>query len=112
MGESEKTNTGAQGLQLVIRAYAVTMVVAAVITLLVITIMVDTHSCSSVSRALAVLGGTIAVVFLASVTVVGVMAWKTIPSVADRLVIVVVYGVLLVVSYIVINCGLMVIFNC
>jgi hypothetical protein len=105
-------NTGAKGLRLVIRAYLVTMGVTVLITLLTIIIMVDTHSCSSVSRGLAVLGGTTAVVFLASVAVVGVRAWKAIPDTADRLGTVVVYVLMVLASFVVITCGLMVVFNC
>ena len=66
---------GAKWRQLVIRAYLVTMGVTVLITLLTILFLVDTHSCRSVTRALAGLGGTTAVVFLASVAVVGVGAW-------------------------------------
>lgn len=112
MAEPTEMNTGANAMQLVVRAYLVTMGVTVLITLLTIIFLVDTHSCSSVSRALAVLGGTTAVVFLASVAVVGVRAWKVIPVVADRLGTVVVYGVMMLASYVVMTCGLMVLFNC
>jgi hypothetical protein len=112
MEESTEMSTRAKGLKLVVRAYLVTMGVTVLITLLTIILMVDTHSCSSVSRALTVLGATTAVVFLASVAVVGVGAWKAIPGVADRLGTVVVYGVMMLASYVVITCGLMVVFNC
>jgi hypothetical protein len=112
MEESTKMDAVAKWRRLVIRAYLVTMGVTVLITLLTIIILVDTHSCSSVSRALAVLGGTTAVVFLASVAVVGVGAWKAIPGVAERLAIVVGYGVMMLASYVVITCGLMVVFNC
>jgi hypothetical protein len=88
------------------------MGVTVFITLLAIILLVDTHSCSSMSRALSVLGGTTAVVFLASVAVVGVGAWRVIPGVAARLAIVLVYGVIMLASYVVVTCGLMVVFNC
>ena len=112
MGESTQMKPGAKWRQLVIRAYLVTMGVTVVITLLTIVFLVDTHNCSSVSRALAVLAGTTAVVFLASVAVVGVGVWKAIPTVAERLAIVIGYGVMMLASYGVITCGLMVAFNC
>jgi hypothetical protein len=112
MGESTKTDAGAKWRRLVLRAYLVTMGVTGLITLLTIIILVDTHSCSSVSRALPVLGGTTAVVSLASVAVVGVGAWKAIPGVAERLAIVLGYGAMMLASYVVITCGLMVVFNC
>jgi hypothetical protein len=38
-------------------------------------------------------------------------AWKVIPGVAERLALVVVYGVMMLASQIVITCGLMVVFN-
>jgi hypothetical protein len=112
MEESTKMDTGARWRRLVIRAYLVTMGVTVLITLLTIILLVDTHSCSSVSRGLAVLGGTTAVVFLVSVAVVGGGVWKAIPGVAERLAIMVGYGVMMLVSYAVITCGLMVVFNC
>lgn len=112
MGESTQMKPGAKWRQLVIRAYLVTMALTVLITLLTIIFLVDTHDCSSVSRALAVLAGTTAAVFLASVAVVTVGVWKAIPSVAERLAIVVGYGMMMLVSFFVITCGLMVVFNC
>jgi hypothetical protein len=82
------------------------------ITLLAIIILVDTHSCSSVSRALAALGVATAMVFFASVAVVGIGAWRVVPGVAARLAIVVAYGGMMLVTYVVFTCGLMVVFNC
>lgn len=112
MGESTETKPGAKWQQLVIRTYLATMGGTVLITLLTIIFLVDTHKCSSVSRALAVLGATTAVVFLASVAVVGVGVWKAIPTLAERLPIVVGYGGLMLASYVVVTCGLMVVFNC
>jgi hypothetical protein len=112
MGESTQMNAGAKGMKLVVLAYLATMGATVLITLLTIIFLMDTTSCSSVSRALAVLMGTTAVVFLASVAVVGVGAWKVIAGVAARLAIVLAYGVLMLASYVVVTCGLMVVFNC
>jgi hypothetical protein len=112
MGESTQTKSGAKWRQLVIRAYLVTMGVTVLITLLTIIFLVDTHSCSSVERGLMVLAGTTAVVFLASVAVVGVGVWKVIPSVAERLAVVVGYGAMMLATFGTIACGLMVVFNC
>jgi hypothetical protein len=108
----ESTNSGDKRLSLVVRAYLVTMGVTVLITLLAIIFLVDTSRCSSLGRALVALAGTTAAVFLASLVVVGVRAWKTIPGVSDRVAIVVVYGMLLLVSHFVFTCGLMVLFNC
>jgi hypothetical protein len=43
---------------------------------------------------------------------VGVRAWKVLPGTSDRLASVVVYGALMLVSWVVFTCGLMVVFNC
>jgi hypothetical protein len=112
MEESSQVKLGANWRQLVIRAYLVTMGVTVLITVLSILFLVDTHSCSSVERGLTVVAGTTAVVFLISVAVVGVRAWKAIPGVAERLAVVVGYGAMMLASLGVITCGLMVAFNC
>jgi hypothetical protein len=112
MAESMKEKPGAKWRQLVIRAYLLTMGVTVLITVLTIIFLVDTHNCGSVERGLMVLGGTTAVLFLASVAVVGVRAWKAVPGIAERLTVVVGYGAMMLASYVVIACGLMVVFNC
>jgi hypothetical protein len=110
---STKTNAGAKGVLLVVGAYVATIGVAACITSLAfITILMEPPSCSAIGQALLVLWGTIAALFLASVAVVGVVAWKIVVGVAGRLAIMAVYGVLMLVSYVVIAFGLMVAFNC
>lgn len=112
MGEPTQPNSGALWRKLVLPAYLITMAVAVVITLLTIVFLVDTRSCRSVSRGLAGLAGAMAVVFVVSGVVVGVRAQKALPVFAERSVIVVGYGVLLLVSYVVITCGMMVLLNC
>jgi hypothetical protein len=64
------------------------------------------------ARAIRGVGRQSSVVFLASVAVVGVGAWKVIAGVAARLALVLAYGVMMLASYFVITCGLMVVFNC
>jgi hypothetical protein len=64
------------------------------------------------ARALAVLWITIAVVFIASVVVVGVVAKKIVPSTPGRVAILVAHGAALLASYLVIAFGLLVAFNC
>ena len=108
---STKMSTGAKGILLVVGAYISTMAVAA-FTSLAIMILMAPHSCSAMGRALLVLWGTIAGVFLVSVAMVGVVAWKIVAGVAGRLAIVAVYGVVMLASYVVIAFGLMVAFNC
>lgn len=112
MGESMQTKSGAKWQPLVIRAYLVTMGVTVLITLLTALFLVDTHNCGSVERGLMVIGGTTAVLFLASVAVVGVGTWKVVPTFAERMAVVVAYGAMMVVSFVVMTCGLMVVFNC
>ena len=104
-------NTRAKGALLVIGAYVATISMAA-FTSLAIMILIKPHSCGDMGRALLVLWGTTAAVFLASVAVVGVGVWKAIPGVAERLAIVVGYGAMMLTSFVVISCGLMVVFNC
>ena len=104
-------NTGVKGALLVVGAYVATIGVAA-LTSLAITTLMEPHGCSAMIRALLVLWGTIAAVFLASVAVVGVVAWKIVAGIAGRLAIVAVYGVVMLASYVVIAFGLMVAFNC
>ncbi len=106
-------NTGAKGILLVVGAYVVTMGVAIFIALLAIMIlMMEPHSCSTMSQTLVALWVTIAAVFLASAAVVGVVAYKIVAGIAGRLAIVAVYGVVMLTSYVIIAFGLMVAFNC
>jgi hypothetical protein len=109
---SKKLNTGTKGALLVVCTYIVTFGVTICIIALAIATFIDTTSCGSVSRALPVLWGTIAVVFLAGVIVVGILTWKIIPSLVGRLVVMAVYGMAMLVSYVGIAFGLMVAFNC
>jgi len=109
---SNKMSTGTKGVLLVIGAYIITFGVAICIIVLAIATFIDTTNCGAMSRALPVLWGTIAVVFLASVAVTGVLAWKIVPGTAGRLVVMAVYGVAMLVSCVGIAFGLMVVFNC
>jgi hypothetical protein len=112
MGVSTELKARAKWQRLVIRAYLVTMGVIVLITLLTATFLVDTRSCASVERGLMMLGGATAVLFVVSVAVVGVGVWKAVPTVAERLAVVVAYGAMTLASFVVITCGLMVVFNC
>ena len=109
---SDNMNTGDRGLRLVAGGCVVTMVVTVLIIALAIIIFIDTTSCGAVSRALPVLWGTIAVVFIASGIVVRNKAWKIISDKSGRLTVMAVYGVVLLASYIFIAFVLMVAFNC
>jgi hypothetical protein len=109
---SNKMNTGTKGVLLVICAHIIAFGVAICIIVLATALFIDTTSCGALGRALPVLWGIIAVVFLTSVIVVGILAWKIVPNLTGRLVIMVVYGVAMLVSYVGIAFGLMVAFNC
>jgi hypothetical protein len=88
------------------------MGVTALIIALAIMIFIDTTRCGAVSRALPVLWGTIAVVFIASGVVVRNKARKVISDESGRLAVGVLYGVVMLASYIFIAFVLMVAFNC
>ena len=109
---SDNVNSSSKGVLLVIGAYFVTVIVAIIFIVLATMIFIDTTKCSSLSRALPVLWGTIALVFLASIVVVRVIAWKVTPSTPGRWAIVVVYGISLLVSFVVIAFLLLIFFNC
>jgi len=112
MGESTQMKSGATWRKVVVRAYLVSLGLAVLITVLTIIFLVDTTDCGSVERGLMVLGGTTAVLFLVSVAVVGVRVWKAIPTIAERLAVVVGYGAMMLATFGTIACGLMVVFNC
>ena len=100
-----------KAIVLAIGAYIITLLVAALAALIVMTVM-DPRGCSDLSQALLVLLGTIAALFLASGVAVGVAAWKVVPGKAGRFALLAAYGVALLASYIVIAFGLMVALNC
>ena len=109
---SNKMNAVTKGVGLAIVTSVVTMGTAVLIIVLATMLFIDTTSCGAVSRALPVLWATIAAVFLASVVVVAVVAWKIVAGIAGRLAIVAVYGVVMLASYVFIAFGLLVVFNC
>ena len=102
----------ARAVLLTAAVYAFTMCVSALIISLTIMILLEPHSCSAVSRALLILWGTTAALFLASVLVAAALVWRTVQEKASRLTIAAVYGTLMLVSYVLIAFGLMVLFNC
>ena len=109
---SDKMSPVSKGVGLVVGASVVTMGVAVCIIALISMIFIDFTKCGSVSDGLGVLFVTIAVVFLASFVVVGIVARKVIPGGAGCWAIVAVYGVMMLASYLFIAFGLMVAFNC
>ena len=102
----------AKGVLLVVGSYIVSIGVACCIISFAIMTLMETHSCSTMGRALVTLWIIIAVVFLTSGVVVGVVGRKIIPSSAGRLAILIGHGAALLASYVVIAFGLLVAFNC
>ena len=100
-----------KAIGLAIGTYIVTLIVAALALLILMTV-IDPRGCSDLSQALLVLWGMIAAVFLASVVAVGVAAWKMVPGRGGRFALLSVYGIALLASYVVIAFGLMVALNC
>jgi hypothetical protein len=105
-------NTGVKGAILVIGAYVVTVGLTACIITFAIMSLLDESSCSVMTKAMVALWVTIAVLFIVSIIVVRVMAWKINPSVAGRWAILVAHALALVLTYFVIAFGLLVAFNC
>ena len=109
---SSNMNTGTKGALLVVGAYTVTVVAVILIIAISIMFLIDTHRCSTLGPSLLALWGTTAAVFLVSVIVVGVVAWKIIPGTAGRLLTVAFYGAAMLVTYVGIAFGILVAFNC
>lgn len=106
-------NPVSKGILLVAGTYIVTMVMTTfIIVLAIMILLMGSYNCSDMGRALLVLWTTIAVVFLVSVAVAGVVIWKAFQSTSGRLAIVVAYGLAMLVSFVVVAFGLMVLFNC
>jgi hypothetical protein len=112
MGEPTHMKSGATWQKVVVRAYLVSLGLAVLITVLTTLLLVDTTDCGSVERGLLVIAATTALVFLASVVVVGVRVWKGMAGAAGRWGVVVGYGAILIATFAMITCGLIVVFNC
>ena len=101
-----------KGVLLIIGAYVVTIGIVICIISFAIMSLSETHSCSVMTRALATLLITMAVVFLISIAVVGVVARKVFPNRIGCLATVGAYGLAMLASFIFFAFGLMVAFNC
>ena len=107
-------NTDAKGVLLVAGTYIVTIGIAIlVVALAIMILMMGSYNCSDMGRALIVLWLLLAALFLASVVVVGVVAWRSIASTVGRwATVIVAYGIVMLASFVVFAFGLMVLFNC
>ncbi len=108
---SSRASIGTKAVLLVVGTYVVTLAVTVCIVVLVVSGL-ETFNCGDMGRALVMLWKTIGGVFLASIVVVGVVAWRIVPGVGGRWATVAVYGVAMLASYVVVAFGLMVAFNC
>lgn len=106
------SNAAIKGLLLIGGSYIATIVVTVAIVVVTIMALLDTTSCSTMGTALVMLWGTIAVLFLASVVVVGIIARKIAANTIGRLLIVGVYGAMMLGSFLVIAFVLLVAFDC
>jgi hypothetical protein len=109
---SNTMNTGIKAVLLFVGASIVTVVAAIIIIVIFAMFVIDTHNCYAMGPSLVALWCTTAAMFLVSVIVVGVVAWKIIPSTAGRLLTVVFYGAAMLVTYVGIAFGILVAFNC
>ena len=99
-------------LGLVGGAYLLTITTAVLIIVVAILSLSGTHSCKTMGNALVALWVMIAALFLTSLIAVVATARKRFPGITTKKATVVVYGLALLLSYIVLACGLMVAFNC
>jgi hypothetical protein len=109
-----KMNPNAKMLTLMVGGYVFTIVLAIAIIIIAIVILygADITNCSTLSMAMVGLWIILGGLFLASLGLVEVFAWKTYPGCGARLAVLVAYGTPLLVSYIVLAFSLMIVFNC
>jgi hypothetical protein len=105
-------NPNGKSLTLVVVGYIVTMVVSVFIIAFAIMNLMDVSNCNTMSQALVVLWIILAIVFLTSLVLVAVMTRKFFPSPSGCLPFAAVYGIVLLVSYVIMAFCLMVAFNC
>lgn len=107
-----KMNPRDKSVLLYVATFFITFGTALCIIVFAIVSLVDTTKCSEMGTALAALMITIAVLFLASVVVVGLVSRKLFPKTSGCLAAVIGYGIVLFMSYLCVGFGLLVAFNC
>ena len=107
-----KLDAGVRGVLLVIGAYMLTIWVAIFSIVFAVMFLIDTHNCSAMAQALAALSVTLAVEFLISIVVVGIVLRRVVPKRAGCLALVGLHGIALLATYILIAFGLLLAFNC
>ncbi len=109
-----KMNPNAKLLTLMVGGFVITISLAIAIIVIAIMILygVEVTNCSTMSKALVGLWIILGGVFIASLGLIEAFAWKTYPGCGARLAVLVIYGLALLVSYVVLAFGLMIVFNC
>jgi hypothetical protein len=97
---------------LVIGAYIFTVVAAIFIVVISTTFLINASNCCALGPSLVALWRTTAEVFIASGIVVKIVAWKITTDTAGRLVTVVIYGVVMPVTYAILAFRILLAFNC
>lgn len=107
-------NPNAKMLTLMVGGFVITIGLAIAIIVIAIVILygAEVSNCSTMSQALVALWIILGALFLSSVALVEVAAWKTYPGCGGRLAVLAAYGTALLVSYVVLAFGLMIAFNC
>jgi hypothetical protein len=100
-----------KAIVLAVSAYTITLIVAALAALLLMTVL-NPRGCSDLSRALLIMWLVIAAIFLVSGVTVGAGAWRFVPDQVGRVMLVTLYAVVLLASYFAVAFGLMVALNC
>jgi len=111
MNNPDNVNNGAKGLIKIAGTCVVTMGLA-VLTIVLAILILYSSSCGAISRAIPVVLGVIAAIFIASGFIVRNIVRKVLPERSQRLAAVILYALALLVSYPFIAFVLLVIFNC
>jgi hypothetical protein len=104
--------TAFKGILLVVGAFVATIAVAAFLIFLDVITLTKPYDCPHMNRALVILWVAIAVLFISSVVGVRFVAREIFQSGAGQKAVVVIYGMLMLASYVVLAFGLMVAFEC
>ena len=109
-----KMNPNAKMLTLIVGGFIITIGLAIAIIIIAVIILVgaEVSNCSTMNKALVTLWIVLGALFLSSVALIEVAAWKTYPGCGGRLAVLAAYGIALLVSYVVLAFGLMILFNC
>ena len=109
-----KMNPNAKMLTLMVGGYVITiaLAIAIIVSAIIILYGAEVSNCGTMNKALVALWIVLGALFLSSVALIEVAAWKTYPGCGGRLAVLAAYGIVLLVSYVVLAFGLMILFNC